>query len=102
MYKIKCFFQPHTISRSEALALEFKRALGKFDEVFIIRTFTSVREEANFIKEDKIYKFWGYKVINLEDISIKKFTNTIYLFLGAGDIDLTFEKLVKMNIKKPN
>lgn len=101
-YKIKCFFQPHTISRSEALALEFKRALGKFDEVFIIRTFTSVREEADLIKEAKIYKLWDYKVINLEDISIKKFTNTIYLFLGAGDIDLTFEKLVKMNIKKPN
>ena len=101
-YKIKCFFQPHTISRSEALALEFKRALGKFDDVFIIRTFTSVREEADLIKEAKIYKLWDYKVINLEDISIKKFTNTIYLFLGAGDIDLTFEKLVKMNIKKPN
>lgn len=91
--KIKCYFQPHTLSRSYKFKEEFKLSLSNFDEVNILKTFTSVREEENKGLEKEILDFWGYDFVENKDVIYNQCSNKIYLFLGAGDIYDLFEKL---------
>lgn len=94
--RIVCFFQPHTISRSITFIEEFKESLDLFDDTYIIRTFTSVREENNIKKEKEIYDYWGYKILSRNDVMNFKFNNNVYLFLGAGDIDKIFKNILNL------
>lgn len=94
--KLICFFQPHTLSRSEGLKDKFKKVLDKFDETYLLHTFTSVRENINMIIENEIYKYWGYKLISKENIINYQFNcENVYLFVGAGDIDLVYQEIIK-------
>ena len=95
-YKLVCFFQPHTISRSEALKEEFKESLSLFDETYIIKTFSSARESYNEDKEKEIVDYWGLTCLN--EICLLNFNfceKSAYIFIGAGDIDKIFNKIVK-------
>ncbi len=94
--QICCIFQPHTISRSVALEEQFKTALSLFDIVYIMKIFTSVRENVNLLKEKSIFEFWNFPVLKKEEIlNLKIEPDIVYLFLGAGDIDETFNLFVK-------
>ena len=81
-------FQPHTYSRSKAFYEDFKNALALADEVYIMHTFSSIREKK--IEEDPSFGYLLY------DESVRKVLlsrrNQVIAFLGAGDIgeELTF------------
>lgn len=93
-YEIVCFFQPHTISRSLKLEEEFKKSLDLFDITYVMRTFTSVREEMNIKIEKEIFDYWGYPLLLKKDIlHFKLKANTVYVFLGAGDVDGVFKSV---------
>lgn len=87
-YEMVCIFQPHTISRSLSLESDFKKSLDLFDTTYVMRTFTSVREEMNIRVEKEIFDYWGYSILSKKDIlRLNLKPNTVYVFLGAGDID---------------
>jgi UDP-N-acetylmuramate--alanine ligase len=95
-YKLVCFFQPHTISRSVALKEEFKSSLSLFDETYIIKTFSSVRENYDSVIEKSVIDYWNFKLI--EDYRLLNYNfskKSAYIFVGAGDINKTFEKIIK-------
>lgn len=84
--KIIAIFQPHTISRSIMLKKEFKEALELFDYVYLIKTFSSVRENYNQKIEDDIFHYWGYEKISINDIKNIINSHDVFAILGAGDI----------------
>lgn len=84
--KIIAVFQPHTISRSIALKKEFKIALDLFDDAYLVKTFTSARENSNKKIEDEIFNYWGYNILSINEISNVLSNENIYIILGAGDI----------------
>lgn len=84
--KIIAVFQPHTISRSIALKKEFKMALDLFDHAYLVKTFTSARENSDDVMENEIFNYWGYKVLSINEISNILSNENVYIFLGAGDI----------------
>ena len=48
------------------------------------------------IIENEIYKYWGYKLISKENIINYQFNcENVYLFVGAGDIDLVYQEIIK-------
>jgi UDP-N-acetylmuramate--alanine ligase len=96
-YKLVCFFQPHTISRSLALLDEFKEKLSLFDETYILKTFTSVREGYDKGKEEYIMDYWGFpKVEEFRVFNYNFSKKNVYIFVGAGDINKLFNKIVKI------
>lgn len=89
------FFEPHTLSRSLVLKDKFKKSFNLFDEVYLLDIFTSVRESKDLIKQDKLYEYFNYNKVKQIDILNYKFTNDyIYIFLGAGNIDKLYRKLL--------
>ena len=95
-YKVVGIFQPHTISRSIVLKDAFKKALSCFDKTYIMRIFTSVRENVNIEKEKNLFEEWGFSVLSKEEVTqIKIEDNTVYLFIGAGDIDMVFRDFIE-------
>ncbi len=83
-------FQPHTYSRTLALSDNFNRSLALFDKVYIAPTFTSKREA----KDEKLQKQVDYIFQNFSKFEpailnqIDPNERAIWLFLGAGNIDL--------------
>lgn len=68
-----------------------------FDECYLLSIFTSAREGVNQIIEDDIYRFWGYPVLSSSSIKMLDLKpESIYLFLGAGDIDRVYKELIKI------
>jgi UDP-N-acetylmuramate--alanine ligase len=94
-YKLVCFFQPHTISRSIALSYEFKESLSLYDETYIVKTFSSIREVYDKEKEDAVINYWNYPQIDEFCLSNFIFSKkSVYIFVGAGDIDKLFIKII--------
>lgn len=92
--KTIAFFEPHTISRSLRLIEQFKNSLALFDETYILKTFTSVRENENTNIEKFILKKWNYPFLTEKNVLNFDFKpSNIYLFIGAGNIDKLFEKV---------
>lgn len=95
-YRLICFFQPHTISRSAALMKEFKSSLSLFDETYIIKTFSSVRENYDENKEKEIFNYWNFNFIDeICLLNLNFAEKSVYIFVGAGDIDKLFNKIIK-------
>ena len=93
--KIICYFQPHTISRSIAFKKEFKEVLTLFDESYVVNTFSSIREENDYKVEKDLLDYWQVEKIDENQIVNYSFDeNKIYAFIGAGDIDKTFNKIL--------
>lgn len=98
-FELVCVFQPHTITRTVKFKETFKMSLDLFDRCYLLGIFTSVREGMNQVVEDEIYKFWNYKVLTKDEAKMLPLSpKTVYLFLGAGDIDRVYNELV--NSKK--
>lgn len=96
-YKINCIFQSHTYSRTLKYKRTFKKVLKKFDEVYLLDVFSSVRESEGVLMQKKIdryfRKFKKYDDSVLEKISESK--NEVWVFLGAGTCNELLKKFKK-------
>lgn len=94
--EIVIIFQPHTYSRTLALAEDFKEVFQGYN-LYLAKTFTSKRESTNKTLEKEVIKIFDYpKIFNEKDIkTLKKLNNKVILFLGAGNIDKYIRHLIK-------
>lgn len=99
--EIVAIFQPHTFTRTIALLDEFADALNQADAVYLAQIYGSAREvdHGDVKVEDlaaKIVK--PAKVVTVENVSpLLDHNNAVYVFMGAGDIQLyerSFEELL--------
>ncbi|WP_019781116.1 glutamate ligase domain-containing protein, partial [Streptococcus sobrinus] len=99
--EIVAIFQPHTFTRTIALLDEFAEALNEADSVYLAQIYGSARERDNGqVKvEDLAAKIKKpAQVVTVENVSpLLDHDNAVYVFMGAGDIQLyerSFEELV--------
>ena len=92
--EIIIIFQPHTYSRTLALKEDFRKCFEKAKKLYIMNTFTS-REQYDQNKEREVKKVFSFFDDYDEKVylSLKKETNKVILFLGAGTVDKEMEKL---------
>ena len=99
--EIVAIFQPHTFTRTIALLDEFAEALSEADAVYLAQIYGSAREvdHGDVKVEDlaaKINK--PAKVVTVENVSpLLDHDNAVYVFMGAGDIQLyerSYEELL--------
>lgn len=92
---ITVVYQGHTYSRTNAFLDNYVKSLSLADKVYIMPTFSSVREN-----EDNPYQlleaeksFVAYDRMKVEEIL--KMPQNLVVFMGAGDIDSEFIFLLK-------
>ena len=99
--EIVAIFQPHTFTRTIALLDEFADALNQADAVYLAQIYGSAREvdHGDVKVEDlaeKIVK--RVQVVSVDNVSpLLDHDNAVYVFMGAGDIQLyerSFEELL--------
>ena len=93
-----CIFEPHTISRFCYFFDEYKKVLSLFDESYLIPLFSSVREKENQGLIDEMYRKIDCKDYISNISKIKKTSNSIICFLGAGRIDEYFDEYLNIII----
>ena len=93
--EIIIIFQPHTYSRTLMMKDEFKKCFNKVNNLYIMNTFTS-REKYDEDKEKEVRKiFSSFKDYNDDVLNVlKKETNKVIIFLGAGSVDKEMNKFV--------
>ncbi len=90
--KIICVFEPHTISRLQVFKDDFKKVLSEFNKVYLDNLFSSVRESHDVLVEKKLYDYLDFPILNYHNrLQLTKEKNCIICFLGAGNIDKTYE-----------
>lgn len=99
--EIVAIFQPHTFTRTIALLDEFAHALSQADSVYLAQIYGSAREVDNGeVKvEDLAAKIVKHSdLVTVENVSpLLNHDNAVYVFMGAGDIQLyerSFEELL--------
>ncbi|SDB18868.1 UDP-N-acetylmuramate--L-alanine ligase [Streptococcus henryi] len=99
--EIVAIFQPHTFTRTIALLDDFASALNEADAVYLAQIYGSAREvDHGDVKvenlAEKIVK--PAKIVTVENVSpLLDHDNAVYVFMGAGDIQLyehSFEELL--------
>lgn len=103
--RLVCLFQPHTYSRTKALFDDFSRAFSDCDQVVLTDIFASAREKADPSVSSKLLAdalSRNVKEVSflpgLSDITAfvkeAKFrSNTVLVFMGAGDIYKVIDSL---------
>ncbi|MFP9227279.1 UDP-N-acetylmuramate--L-alanine ligase [Streptococcus equi subsp. zooepidemicus] len=106
--EIIAIFQPHTFTRTIALLDDFAHALNEADSVYLAPIYGSAREiDKGAVKvEDLAAKVERpAEVISVDNVSpLLDHDNAVYVFMGAGDIQLyerSFEELLA-NLTKNN
>lgn len=90
--KIICVFEPHTISRLQVFKTDFKKVLSSFDKAYLDNLFSSVRETHNVLVEKDLYDFLDFPILDYHNrVQLTKEKNCVICFLGAGDVDKTYE-----------
>lgn len=93
-------FQPHLFSRTKDFGNEFAKSLSRFDEVMLLEIYPAREEPIEGISSqwllDKIENK-NKKIVTKEDLSreIKKSNCKIKLMVGAGDIGVEVESVIK-------
>ena len=91
-YKKVVIFQPHTYSRTLSLITGFIESLNLFDDIYIDKVFTSIREpysvEKEVLVEKKFSSFKKYKNFDKQLIGKK----LLIVLLGAGNINKRFKE----------
>jgi len=86
--QIVSIFQPHTFTRTEALADDFVRALSESDVLYITDIFGSVREEGldttPLALLDGIAKASHLTHDNV--VHLMEHNESVFVFMGAGDV----------------
>lgn len=97
-------FQPHLFSRTQDFLEDFAAALSKFDRVYVLDIYPAretpivgIDAHAILNKMNHPQKSWIAKE-GLENILMDG-EDEVYAFLGAGDIGLEVQKIVKQKIK---
>lgn len=103
--KIRCIFQPHTFSRTQALLTDFGKCFTEADEVIIIDTYASARERSGEVTSsvlvEEIKKSHSNVVYKptideaAEYLITTASRSDLVLTMGAGDIWQVGEKLIK-------
>ena len=96
--KILIYFQPHTYTRTHAFLTEFAEVLQVVNRVFLREIFSSARENKPSINIfDLQSKIKGSRIINDDSFidEFKQFHDYVVLFMGAGDIDLYYNKYIE-------
>ncbi|MCP8967483.1 UDP-N-acetylmuramate--L-alanine ligase [Ectobacillus ponti] len=98
---IVAIFQPHTFSRTKKFLDEFAEALSKADQVYLCDIFGSARENQGELSiRDLQQRIDGAELISVMTTEVlKKYTNGVLIFMGAGDIqkfEAAYEKEVKV------
>lgn len=86
--KMIVIFEPHTYSRTLALANEFKELFNDIKDFYLVNTFTSKRENYQKNKEKLVRKIFNNpRIFKHHQIKrLKKINNSVIIFLGAGNI----------------
>jgi UDP-N-acetylmuramate--alanine ligase len=102
--RIRCVFQPHTFSRTKALLGEFGKCFGEADEVIILDTYASAREQggevtsAVLVEEIKknhaavVYKPTGEAAAAYLAETASR--SDLVITMGAGDVWQVGEQLI--------
>jgi len=104
--RIIAIFQPHTYSRTKALLKEFARSFDQADQVIITDIFASAREKDNLgitsqdlVEEIKPNQknviYCSNKKATVEYLKKQDLENSAIFTLGAGDIFLWHEEILK-------
>lgn len=99
--EIVAIFQPHTFTRTIALLDDFASALNEADAVYLAQIYGSAREvDTGDVKVDDLAKKISKptRVVRVDNVSpLLDHDNAVYVFMGAGDIQLyerSFEELL--------
>ncbi|HLS66703.1 MAG TPA: UDP-N-acetylmuramate--L-alanine ligase [Pseudogracilibacillus sp.] len=86
--EIVAIFQPHTYTRTKTFLQEFADSLQDANHVYLCDIFSSARETSGELTiEDLRAKVSGSTLLTLDNISeLKKYPNSVLVFMGAGDI----------------
>ncbi len=98
--RLICAFQPHTYSRTAALAEQFATAFGEADKVILTDIYAAREDNIYGISSEKLAKVIGDKAIYGGDLDgvakiIKEIAqkDDMVIVMGAGDIFKVFGKL---------
>src|SRR3990167_4062593 len=88
--KIIVLFQPHTYSRTESLFSNFVSVLSKVQEVYVLKSYASVRESGEDISGKRLAQALNAVYFDSFDdatnfLKNKLGSNNIFLALGAGN-----------------
>ena len=97
--QIVAIFQPHTYTRTAKFLNEFAESLLTADKVFLCPIFASVREKEKIVGIEDLQKVApGSEIIHgEEDFDKLNFENTVFLFMGAGNINKLCHKFFEKN-----
>ena len=99
--EIIAIFQPHTYTRTAKFLNEFAESLETADKVFLCPIFASVREKEKIVGIEDLQKVTkGAQIINNEeDFDKLNFDNSVFLFMGAGNINKLCHKFIEQKSK---
>jgi UDP-N-acetylmuramate--alanine ligase len=86
--EIVAVFQPHTFTRTQAFLEDFADSLKRADKAYLCEIFGSAREHHGKLSiKDLQNKIEGSEILTEENTAIlKQHTNSVIIFMGAGDI----------------
>ncbi|MBI5465855.1 MAG: UDP-N-acetylmuramate--L-alanine ligase [Candidatus Kerfeldbacteria bacterium] len=105
---IRCVFQPHTFSRTQALLKNFGTAFGEADEIIVLETYASARETAGGRDGDASAQGLAEEIKQhhskvefkstideaAEYLATTANRNQLIITMGAGDVWQVGEKLI--------
>ena len=99
--EVIAIFQPHTYTRTAKFLNEFAESLETADKVFLCPIFASVREKEKIVGIEDLQKVTkGAQIINSEEEFDKlNFDNSVFLFMGAGNINKLCQKFIEQKSK---
>ena len=99
--EVIAIFQPHTYTRTAKFLNEFAKSLETADRVFLCPIFASVREKEKIVGIEDLQKVTkGAQIINNEeDFDKLNFDNSVFLFMGAGNINKLCHKFIEKKSK---
>ena len=99
--EVIAIFQPHTYTRTAKFLNEFAESLETADKVFLCPIFASVREKEKIVGIEDLQKVTkGAQIINSEeDFDKLNFDNSVFLFMGAGNINKLCQKFIEQKSK---
>jgi UDP-N-acetylmuramate--alanine ligase len=83
--RILVIFQPHTFSRTNALATEFAEALQTADEHYVLSIFSSEREKEDSLTTSELGKLYNSEEL-VSTLKTKDLRNTTLITMGAGNV----------------
>ena len=99
--EVIAIFQPHTYTRTAKFLHEFAESLETADRVFLCPIFASVREKEKIVGIEDLQKVTkDAQIINSEnDFDKLNFDNSVFLFMGAGNINKLCHKFIEHKSK---